>query len=357
VFAGVDHYGIRISEGPIVRTRSTPAIDETGIESRLRPPERDRPAFSILIPVHREGPAFHRCLEACHALEWSNFEVMVVSDAPIPDLPAWVVSVVTGAESDTSPAEKRDRGFEHTRGDIVAYLDDDAFPASTWLTAAAAHFSDRDVAAVGGPGITPSDSPWRERVGGSVYESALGSGPLRHRFWPMAPRYVDDFPAFNLLVRREAVETVGGWGTSFYGGEDTVLCLKLAALGMQVLYAPDVVVFHRRKPVVGPHLRQIANVGRHRGYFVRRYPESSRRVVYFLPMLVPIALVVAIAAAWARPAAGGIAALAGYLAIVIETARRVPLRVALATPFVLVAHHLAYGLSFARGSLGRPLSR
>ena len=334
-------------------------IDQTrpGAESHPPPRERDRPAFSILIPLHREGPDFRRCLEACQALEWNDFEVIVVSDVPVADLPPSVVSIVTGAEGDTSPAEKRDRGFEHARGEVVAYLDDDAFPAPPWLTAAAAHFSDQAVAAVGGPGVTPLDSPWREQVGGSVYESPLGSGPLRHRFWPLAARYVDDFPAFNLMVRREALETVGGWGTTFYGGEDTILCLKLAATGKRVLYAPDVVVFHRRRPILRPHLRQIANVGRHRGYFMRRYPDNSRRLLYFLPALVPIVLCLAVVAAWYRPVAVGLVALAGYLVVVIEAARRDPLRVALAMPFVLVAHHLAYGLAFARGSLGRPLTR
>lgn len=313
--------------------------------------------FSVLIPLHRDGPNFRRCLHACLELEGHDVEIVVVSDAPVADLPPGVVSVVTGALSDTSPAEKRDLGLAHAHGDILAYLDDDAFPSPTWLTAAAAAFSDDGVTAAGGPGITPPGSAWRELVGGSVYESPFGSGPLRFRFWPLPSRDVDDYPAFNLLVRREALEEVGGWGTGFYGGEDTVLCLKLAAAGMQVRYEPEILVFHRRRPVLRPHLRQIANVGRHRGYFVRRYPDTSRRGLYFLPALVPAVLLATALAAWYQPIPVAGAVIAAYAVVVGETLRRAPLRVALATPFAILAHHLAYGIAFARGSLGRPLSR
>lgn len=313
--------------------------------------------FSVLIPLHRDGPDFRRCLAACMDLEGDGVEIVVVSDAPVAGLPSGVVSVVSGAASDTSPAEKRDLGLVHAHGDILAFLDDDAFPARTWLTAAAAAFADDAIAAAGGPGVTPPGSAWRELVGGSVYESPFGSGPLRFRFWPLPARDVDDHPAFNLLVRRDALEQVGGWGTGFYGGEDTVLCLKLASAGMRVRYEPEILVFHRRRPVLRPHLRQIANVGRHRGYFVRRYPDTSRRGLYFLPALMPAVIAAIAVAAWYRPIPVVGIVLTGYGVVVVETLRRAPLRVALVTPAAIVAHHLAYGIAFARGSLGKPLSR
>jgi hypothetical protein len=41
------------------------------------------------------------------------------------------------------------------RGEILAFLDDDAYPADGWLEAAMARFEDPTVCAVGGPGVTP----------------------------------------------------------------------------------------------------------------------------------------------------------------------------------------------------------
>jgi GT2 family glycosyltransferase len=313
--------------------------------------------FSILVPLHRDGPLFRRCVAACLAQDYPSFEVVVVTDDPLADPPAGVRMVETGAAFDTSPAEKRDVGFDACSGAALAFIDDDAFPASDWLAKAAQHLANGSVQAVGGPGLTPADSSWREQVGGAVYESIAGSGPLRHRFRPGPPALVDDYPAYNLIVRREALETVGGWGTTFYGGEDTVLTLKLAEAGYRILYAPDVKVFHQRRPILAPHLRQVANVGRHRGHFARVYPETSRRLVYFLPTLAPVVVMTAFAFALRRPAVGVPAAAAAYLALFAEARRRHRVSVAFAAPPALVVHHLAYGVAFLRGFFGSRLAR
>jgi glycosyltransferase involved in cell wall biosynthesis len=316
------------------------------------------PSFSIVIPVHRDSSYFRRCVESCVEQDFDgSAEIIVVTDRPIRGLPDAVRVVMTSAVEDTSPAEKRDAAFAVASGDVLAYVDDDAYPAPDWLSAAARHFADPEVVALGGPGLTPPSSPWRERVGGAVYESPLGSGYLRYRFVRASPRRVEDYPAYNLFVRREALTAVDGWGTAFYGGEDTVLCLKLARAGWQVLYAPDVVVYHRRRPIVGPHLRQVANVARHRGYFVRAYPETSRRALYALPALAPGVLAATALVGRRRPTATSTLVGAAYAAVAAETLRRHPPRVAVATPAVTALHHLAYGVAFVRGLLTRGLER
>ena len=313
--------------------------------------------FSIVIPAHRDGQALRRCIDACLEQEYPSFEVVVVSDRPLRSMPTGVLCIETGARSDTSPAEKRDVAFLRTTGEVLAFVDDDAYPRPDWLARAADRFEDATVQAVGGPGVTPPESSWPERVGGAVYESPAGSAFLRYRFLPQAPRRVTDYPAYNLFVRRSALEAVRGWGTGFYGGEDTVLCLKLAEAGWPIHYAPDVVVFHRRRPILTPHLRQVANVGRHRGYFVRAFPATSRRLLYALPALAPAALVLGALAVRRRPGLGlGLCATV-YGLVAVESSRRHPPSVALATPFVAAAHHLAYGTAFVRGLFGGRMTR
>jgi glycosyltransferase involved in cell wall biosynthesis len=316
------------------------------------------PRFSVVIPVHRDGPAFRDCVAGCLTQDYDGFsEVIVVSDRPITELPGGVRFLLTGSASDTSPAEKRDLASEIALGDVLAYIDDDARPAPDWLSAAARRFADPAVYVLGGPGLTPPGSPWPERVGGAVYESPAGSGQLRFRFAAAPARLVEDYPAYNFFVRREALEAVGGWGTTFYGGEDTVLCLKLAQAGCPTLYAPEVVVYHRRRPILLPHLRQVANVGRHRGFFVRAYPETSRRLLYALPALAPVGVAAAALLVSRRPVLGTTLVAAAYAAVALETARRHPPSVAAVTPAVTAAHHLAYGSAFVRGFLSRGMNR
>jgi glycosyltransferase involved in cell wall biosynthesis len=320
------------------------------------------PLVSIIVPLHRPTPAFRRCVEQVRAVSADRHELIVVSDRPLEGLPPDARLVVTGADEDTSPAEKRDAAVAVASGEICAFLDDDAYPAADWLVRALERFHDPTVAAVGGPGLTPPDSSFRERAGGAFYESPFGSGKLRLRFKSLGgPRPVDDWPAYNLFVRTSALAAVGGWASNFYGGEDTKLCLALRRAGYRILYDPGVIVYHHRRPIFSAHLRQIGNVGRHRGYFVRAFPETSARLTYFLPAVALAGAVAGAAAALAdRRARAAMAALAGIAASAIagQALREgEDPRVAAVLPSVVAASHAVYGAQFLRGLATRRLVR
>jgi glycosyltransferase involved in cell wall biosynthesis len=296
------------------------------------------------------------------SLDDGRHELVVVSDRSIDGLPDAVKLVVTGSSGDTGPAEKRDVAWEVARGEILAFIDDDAFPARDWLTQALARLQDPEIAAVGGPGVTPPGSRFRERAGGAFYESYVGSAQLRARFRPVGGvRPVDDWPAFNFIIRREALSAVGGWQSTFYGGEDTKLCLALRDAGFRIVYDPDVVVYHHRRPIFRPHLRQVGNVGRHRGYFVRAFSGTSARPIYFAPAVGMLLLGASATVALRRPRAriGLLAVCAGAAAAIAAQARRDghDAGVALTLPAVTLASHVAYGAQFLRGLLTPRLER
>ena len=316
--------------------------------------------MSVVIPLHRDNPGFRACLDGCAALDYPSFEVIVVSDDKVA-LPADVKQVQTGADHDTGPGEKRDAGMHAADGDFLAFIDDDAVPRRDWLTEAVRVFEDEKIGAVAGPGVTPPGSPWSERAGGAFYESWLGSGPYRYRFRPGRRRDVDDYPAYNLIVRRRAAEHVKGWGTGFYGGEDTVICLALVEAGWRIVYDPSVVVFHQRRSVLRRHLAQVGNVGLHRGFFVKAYPQTSLRPSYFLPTAGTLALAgLGMAALFSTKARAALAvALGGYLAggFALGLVEGNQLSVAAALPGIALASHVTYGIQFVRGLLRRRLDR
>lgn len=315
--------------------------------------------FSIAIPLHRDGPMFRRCLEACLQLDHDDYEVLVVSDraVDVPDDPR-VRAVLTGAPGDTSPAEKRDAAAAVTTGDAIAYLDDDAFPARDWLRVAQREFEEEGVGALGGPGITPRDSSLRARVGGAVYESPIGSGPLTYRFRPGAPREVDDYPAYNLIVRADAVRRAGGWASTLYGGEDTRFCEALGRVGVSIHYRPDLVVHHHRRPVFRAHMHQIANVGRHRGHFARTAGSTSRRPFYAAPSLCLLAAPAAALALARRYGTRRLAEVVGGLYAVLALASPAGgWRARAVFPAALVAHHASYAGAFLAGLGTRRLER
>lgn len=321
-----------------------------------------QPRASVIIPLHRDGAVFRKCLAQTLSMPArTDFEVIVVSDRPVEDLPQEVTFIVTGSSVDTSPAEKRDIAVASSRGEFLAFIDDDAYPHLQWLDRALSSLEEPDVDAVGGPGITPPESGWKEKLGGAIYESILGSGPLRHRFTAIGePRVSDDLPAYNLVLSRKVLDAVGGWGSTFYGGEDTKLCLELIGANFTLQHHPSVLVFHHRRAVLMPHLRQVGNVGRHRGFFVRRFPLTSKRAYYFLPALLVSSAPLILALSWMslRRAPRTTAAVWGMLwtAISASTYKRAGVS-ALLLPGVLVCHHIMYGVNFVRGLLGGELRR
>ena len=83
------------------------------------------PPVSVIIPLHRDNPGFRACLAGCLTLNYPRLEIIVVSDEAVA-LPAEVKSVLTRADHDTGPGEKRDVGMHAGVGDYFAFIDDDA---------------------------------------------------------------------------------------------------------------------------------------------------------------------------------------------------------------------------------------
>ncbi len=189
------------------------------------------------------------------------------------------------------PAEKRNLGIELATGDVIAFLDDDASPQPQWLAQACRHFSREKVGAVGGPAITPPNDPSLAQLGGQVYESPLVSGTARFRYVSERLRKVDDIPSCNLLVRANVLREVGGFNTRYWPGEDTILCLDIVRRGHEMVYDPFAIVFHHRRPLFGPHLRQIGRYAHHRGFFCRVFPQTSLRFSYMVPSLFVLGVV------------------------------------------------------------------
>jgi GT2 family glycosyltransferase len=180
----------------------------------------------------------------------------------------------------------------------------------------------------------------------------MGSGQALYRFIQRKPREVDDFPAFNLMVRTDVLKQVGGFSSTFYGGEDTKLCLEIIKLGKKIVYRPEAVVFHHRRSLFFDHLKQIANVGVHRGYFAKMYPATSRRLFYFLPSIVVTILFFGSVLSIFSSLIAAIVVISllcyfGFAFVSIMPASR--LDVALFGAAGIMLTHIVYGIAFIRG--------
>jgi glycosyltransferase involved in cell wall biosynthesis len=314
--------------------------------------------FSIIIPFKAWSPYLDECIRHIRALSLKEHEVILLPDDDLTlsgeyiDLPVTVLS--TG---EVNPAIKRDIGAKIAKGQFLAFIDDDAYPQADWLDVAKKSFEQAgDVAAIGGPAVTPRSDPFWARVSGAVFLSPT-SGGNPERYVPCPPRkMVDDWPSVNLIVRADVFSVIGGFNSKYWPGEDTLFCLKiLKETGKRIAYVPELLVWHHRRSGLLKHLRQIGNYGLHRGFFAKNFPETSRRFVYFIPtiwaLFVFLGLVLSVTLSWA-----GALYLLGwgiYGATLIislkDILRYESLCVSLgAIPYIMLTH-IWYGAQFIQG--------
>ncbi len=315
-----------------------------------------KPRVSVVIAVKNDNPYLRQSVAAVLQQPYANAEILVLPDQPISGFDPRVRVIPTGPEL---PAIKRNIGAREATGEIIAFLDDDAYPYGLWLDELTANFADASVGAVGGPAVTPPEDTYWQQVSGAVYASLAGSGAYRYRYVYDRRRDVDDYPTCNLAVRKTTFEAAQGFQSNYWPGEDTELCLTITKkLGARIVYDPQVEVYHHRRSLWRGHFKQVTQYALHRGYFVKKFPETSRRFGYFVPSLFTLGVLLGWLSWWLHPLFFVyVGVLALYLVFLAISSFLAGPRFMPATMLGTFLTHIAYGLWFLAGLLTPRLSR
>lgn len=313
---------------------------------------------SIIIPVREINDYIREAIPHHLQLDYPDYEILIFPDEPSEETFPRTRIIPSGK---TGPAEKRDMALEYAQGEILAFIDDDAYPRSDWLKNAVSHFDNPSVGAVGGPAVTAENDGVLRQASGKVYESFLCSGGYTYRYIPGKLMDVEDLPSVNLIVRKDVFAQIGGYDSNFYPGEDTKLCLDIIKLAQKrIVYDPDVQVYHHRRKLFREHLKQSNNYALHRGYFAKVLPDTSRKFVYFVPSLFVLGLVAGPLLALLCPPLWYLyfsVLLLYFLLLVASTVNLKNIRVWILSIAGVFLTHVGYGIGFVRGLLSRELIR
>ena len=253
---------------------------------------------------------------------------------------------------ETAPGTANDPGS----GDVIAIVAPVARPAANWLSAGVPYFSNRDVAAVVTPVLTPPSASLLERAAAAVLESRLGGGSRRSRYFPGNIGILDEYSGDTLLVRR-ADFVAARWA----GVEDAELVSWLAGRGRRTVYTPDAIVSEAPAGLFLPHLRATFRHASVRGSVARRTKGASVSRETTLSLAPAGAAVSGSVLATVGPRATqglGVALVAAYAAVVLGSAGLAALRfrslaVGLLAAPALVATQATYVAGVLRGLLAR----
>lgn len=246
---------------------------------------------SIIIPVKEINDYIRESIPIINQLDYSDFEIIILPNENNINFEAPNVRIVPSWK--VWPAQKRNLWAKMAQWDILAFLDDDAYPRKDWLKNAVKYFIDKDIVGVWWPWITPQSDPFWAHVSGGVFLTSIG--------WWNPDRYIpgkrdyftDDWPSVNLLIRNDDFLNIWWFNNEFWPWEDSKLCEDLVyKLNKKIIYSPNVVVWHHRRPNILKHLDQVGNYWLHRWFFAKHWDKNSRRFIYYIPSIFLLFLLV-----------------------------------------------------------------
>ena len=245
------------------------AFERTPID----PDRVDLPRISVAVCSYNGAATIADCLDGLARADYPDFEVIVVSDGST-DATAAIAS-----EYDCRLIETENRGLSSARntaleaatGEVIAYIDDDAWPDPHWLHYLGAAFATSDHAAIGGPNLPPPNA--------SEVAQCVANSPGSPTHVLVNDTVAEHIPGCNSAYRRADLLAIGGFDSQFrVAGDDVDVCWRLQEHGGTIGFSPAAVVWHHRRRTVRTYLRQQRGYGRAEGLLARKWPEKYNGV-------------------------------------------------------------------------------
>ncbi|MGH7948567.1 MAG: glycosyltransferase, partial [Candidatus Binataceae bacterium] len=249
--------------------RAFAAVAET-FRGELPPPLTPTPRVTVAIPAYNAAATIAHCLESLRALNYPDYETMVVDDGSADDTAA--IAERSGGRAikieHKGLGAARNAALEAASGEIVAFIDADARADRDWLYHLVEVLTRRDAAAVGGANFAPQPS--------GALSAALATAPGRPREVRAGDADLAQLCGCNMAVRKEALVSAGGFDPLFTAaGDDVDFSWRLTDSGATVASAPGAVVVHEPRATVRAYLAQQAGYGYGEGLLYRKYPYRS----------------------------------------------------------------------------------
>ena len=223
-----------------------------------RSPRNTRlPTASVAVVTYQRPDFVARCLDHLLAQTVTPIEIVVV-DSSEDDQTARLVrerypTVIYEVcpEGRGATATARNISYRLTTGEILAFVDDDAFAAPDWLEHLLPFYADPTVGGVGGRQIR--EQPGELEEGVDAIGLLLPDGNVTGYFAadPGHPVDVDHLLGANMSFRRSVLDRLGGIRDGYDGTcmrEETDLCLRVVGAGYRLVFTPDAVVEHLAAP-------------------------------------------------------------------------------------------------------------
>jgi GT2 family glycosyltransferase len=227
------------------------------------------PRVSVVVCSYNGGRTLEQCLRSLLALDYPDYEVIVVDDGSTDDTRA-ILARFPGVRAVHQPNHglsfARNVGLRLATGSVVAYTDADCYADPDWLTLLVDQLRRSGAAAVGGPNLTPEDG-W--------LAACVAASPGQPTHVLESDQVAEHIPGCNMAFLREALESINGFDYQFrQAGDDVDVCWRLQQAGRWITFAPGAFVWHHRRQTPRTYLRQQAGYGKAEALLRFKHPDK-----------------------------------------------------------------------------------
>lgn len=230
---------------------------------------------TVMIPTLNSEEYIEDCLRALMNQTYKDFEIVLVDghskDRTVEIGEKYGARIIY--DDGNTRAHACNTGLRETETDIVVFTDADTIPEKDWLEHLIKHFDDDKVASVGGPNTAPENDPFMGKAADLAYGSEIMTGNTRYGKIPSKVTEINHNPGCNAAYRKKVIDEIGGFEEDLPTAEDLVLDYKITSAGYKILFDPNALVWHRRRPTLKAYIKQIYRYGIGRAIANKRHPE------------------------------------------------------------------------------------
>jgi hypothetical protein len=213
---------------------------------------------SVVINTYNRAESLAVTLGALEQLDYPHVEVVVVNGPSTDGTEALLAGYAGRMKIDSCAnrnlSESRNIGIRRASGDIVAFIDDDAYPDPGWLDALVEAFAWGEVGAAGGPTFGHTGfwyQAWHsraDRFGNFWTDMQPCTNPTQLLSFPHSKEFIYTIGT-NSSFRRKLLVELGGFDEEFeYYLDETDVCCRITDAGWVIAALDTGFVFHKFLP-------------------------------------------------------------------------------------------------------------
>ncbi|MCW1296182.1 MAG: glycosyltransferase [Candidatus Parvarchaeota archaeon] len=235
---------------------------------------------SFIVPTYNSEKTIRECIESILKQKCKK-EVIVVdgcsTDKTREILREYPIKLLV--EKKKGPAAARNKGLRTARGKYIAFIDSDVVLPPFWIKKALKLLRQKDIAGVGGPGISPEKSIVSESLNALLYGKTKNVRKI----------FVDSLATMDVVYKKSMIENEF-FDESLTSGEDPEFNFRIRKRRFKLLFSRELYVYHYHPTNLISLIKKWYNYGKN--YPVPYFKHQEMRNlefylrIFYIPLLI-----------------------------------------------------------------------